>query len=551
MNNEQNSAIEELKRAAEEAEAFKRSNIFDYLDLMIQRLESDFIRPEDIKAIDNIRKQYKKLLTRSRIQKLIKANGNILDPESLDPEDRETSEALKAYHRRLINAKYTIGFSRYRNKPDQDIINELKTDIHFLIAKFYKENENADDLAADEWEDYLKACMFEPLSFCENIHAEELINLINSELEIKENWKPKKKTKQESILEMPNYSLVFTGDGYRHALSTFSTPEDKAFIVQIKENVFFPRDSRGNFIDPETNRLLTNIEKYKDNGKPVIVTPLLHNIFTIFKISFDELLKEEKKKINYSASIKFPAKEFVKNSIRGMNSSSGVSKSEIYKAIDEIKLFSHAIGIVQNGSNNKNNPDIFPLLNFGGYIASENTIEISAPYFMYLLKKSEDDSYITHKKRNGQISKIQKPQFSYDVLPTIAKARNDAAVQVVYRIVQLIATRGCDGDTWSKKAAHNKRTAPKIKLKTLIEECPNFNYEFETAPENRKSQVIQRVLSYAWEYLRKYTRLQERYKDIQLPDPNKKEDLPLKNDLNHVFYFRHHGLIEDESEKKD
>lgn len=539
MNNEQNSAIEELKRAVEEGEASKRSNYLNYLDLSTKQLESDFIRPEDIKAKDNIRKQYKKILTRSRIQKLIKA-GNILDPEGLDPEDRETSEALKAYHRELINAKYTIGFSRYRNKPDQDIINELKTDIHFLIAKFYKENENADDLAADEWEDYLKACMFEPLSFCENIHAEELINLINSELEIKENWKPKKKTGWSA----PAWALSPTMDGYTHALKTVNSPEDKVFLAELKENIVLITDEEGALKDPDKKEF--DLAPYKkDFGKPALNEAMLQNVYTVVKERFELLSYDEKMIVDPAANFKIPMKDFVKMIKRGPSGGrSGVSESDILSVVAEINRFKNFAGIIKYTDNyDRKKIGYYAVINTNYYNPETGMFSFSAPYLVFCLQEIEKKRTITHTDTKKKEKRIElKAVYSYELKPTYTNIKTAAAREIISYVCQLIPRRGLKGDTWNNPAH--------VSLRTLIAECPTLKYEYETASSARQSRTIQRALESAWKNLPKHTYLKEHYKDIQLPNPDDPNNIPTKKDLDHVFNFPHRGKIGEEDTDK-
>ena len=62
--------------------------------------------------------------------------------------------------------------------------------------------------------------------------------------------------------------------------------------------------------------------------------------------------------------------------------------------------------------------------------------------------------------------------------------------------------------------------------------------------------ILRRVFQKAYELLRTHTKLAEKYKNIQLPDPADKATLPTMDTLDLVLQFPHDGKIKKKGESK-
>lgn len=81
---------------------------------------------------------------------------------------------------------------------------------------------------------------------------------------------------------------------------------------------------------------------------------------------------------------------------------------------------------------------------------------------------------------------------------------------------------------------------PRIKASTIIERNPQLQQRLENS--SNKRQLLRNVFTKTWELLRTKTRLQEVYKNIQLPDPKDPANIPTVTTLEStVFSFPHDG----------
>jgi len=207
-----------------------------------------------------------------------------------------------------------------------------------------------------------------------------------------------------------------------------------------------------------------------------------------------------------------------------------LSKREINIVIEKAQSFHNIVGVLHEMRNGKPTQSLYPVLNFEGYNDKNNTIAFSSPYMNYLIRTIYNLSLRTDKAGKPKLKKsgdpLTLPSHSYLVDSSIAKERNKAAAENVIIIVTLIEQAGDN--------------IPRIKASTLIERNVQLAERLEEAANPRT--LLTRTFKKTWELLRTKTRLEEVYKDIQLPDPDDPAFMPTMKTLDStVFTFPHKG----------
>lgn len=179
-------------------------------------------------------------------------------------------------------------------------------------------------------------------------------------------------------------------------------------------------------------------------------------------------------------------------------------------------------------------PSIYPPLLFEGYNEAENTIELSSPYIdkLYSALMESRSKYISQNEA-GRKTQLYKPFFSYLIDSTIY-AKNTKLDKIAVRNVEIIVD-------FIERAGVGAHT-PSISIKTIIDR--NALLKQQLAESKNRTRDLQRAFERTYDYLRRYTHLQDKYKDIQLPEHPK--DTPGVRDYKtKVLVFRHKGLNKD------
>ena len=209
---------------------------------------------------------------------------------------------------------------------------------------------------------------------------------------------------------------------------------------------------------------------------------------------------------------------------------SNLNKKNIARIIEKTQSYHNVIGVLHGTRNGKPVQSLYPVLNFEGYNDKTNTISFSSPYMNYVIKTIYNLSIRKTKdgkkklKKNGDPLRL--PSHSYLIDSSIAKERNKAAVENVAIIITLIEQAGDN--------------IPRIKASTLIERNVQLAERLEAAKNPRS--LLKTTFTKTWELLKTKTRLQEAYKDIELPEPNDPAFMPTMKTLDKVvFTFPHKG----------
>lgn len=170
---------------------------------------------------------------------------------------------------------------------------------------------------------------------------------------------------------------------------------------------------------------------------------------------------------------------------------------------------------------------------FLSYDPEKNMLTLASPYLTNLIKEVYNASIVRDKKELPKMKKDGTPQLnpshSYLMKPSIGKNKNLAAAETVSIILQVIEQAG--------------NNTPHISLQTIVDRNEVLKTQLENAPAEYKSRILSRHFKKAWELLSAETFLEETYKEIKLPRPYNKEDIPTMKDYwkNRVYEFPHKG----------
>lgn len=210
-----------------------------------------------------------------------------------------------------------------------------------------------------------------------------------------------------------------------------------------------------------------------------------------------------------------------------------LNKRDTENLIAKLQSYHNIIGVLHQGKNVPGVPSRYPVLIFAGYNNDTKEIRFHSPYMSYVIETVYKASVV--KDRKGVAKKDNKGKllttaaYTFNEKGSLAKARNKTAAANVEIIVRLIAQCG-DNE-------------PHIKVRTLIERNELFSQRL--ASDKNPTKYLERVFVNTWEYLRKYTDLRDKYKNIQLPDPKNPKDIPSIKDFDRVFTFTHEGKISE------
>ena len=269
--------------------------------------------------------------------------------------------------------------------------------------------------------------------------------------------------------------------------------------------------------------------KTKENIEKINL-PFLQFLYTI-------LFKEWEKSIQDQANGKPgeipPVSKFYLPDIlkaRGISSNAGQTSIDAIK--NDISALHNVVGVLK--VKGYKNPSYYPVLLFEGYDTATNTISISSPYLLHVVKEIYSFSVRRTKDGEPRLRKDGTPQRiavnSYLIHSDITKERNKAAVQNVFLLVQSIENRGGE---------RGKLNEFSISAESLIERNPLLKYQLT---KKNPAQTLKRCFVKTWELLEAETDLKEKYINIKLPDPRNPADIPtLKGLSDHVIKITHYG----------
>lgn len=180
-------------------------------------------------------------------------------------------------------------------------------------------------------------------------------------------------------------------------------------------------------------------------------------------------------------------------------------------------------------------PSIYPPLLFEGYNEAEDKIGFSSPYMDSLYEQMGRHS-LKYQSTNdsGRTAELDKPALSYMIDSTLYTEKNKPAIRNVEIIVDTIERAGV-----GVRDVH-------LSIKTILERNALLREKLEES--RQKTQTLQRAFKRTFELLRTHTHLQDKYKELELPEHP--QDTPTAKDYKtKVLHFRHSGLNRDYKEE--
>lgn len=346
-------------------------------------------------------------------------------------------------------------------------------------------------------------------------------------IHIYEKHAPKYRTRakakeQGAITEAPNSLAIPTLSKYQYSMSLYQ--DGGAYLQPLSSTDGLKFKNGKMYFDGARMREVSEVElqnmKTKE-GIDDIDLPILRTFYSIILTQFEA---SGYKVLQDVLTMSVPTlAEFI-----GLQSN--LNKKDIGRVIEKTQSYHNIVGVVHGTRNGKPVQSLYPVLNFEGYNDKTNTISFSSPYMNYVIKtvynlslrKSKDGK--VKLKKNGEPLRLA--SHSYLIDSSIAKERNKAAVENVVILVTLIEQAGDN--------------IPRIKASTLIERNVQLAERLEAAKNPRS--LLKTTFTKTWELLRTKTRLQEAYKDIELPDPDDPAFMPTMKTLDKVvFTFPHKG----------
>ena len=315
---------------------------------------------------------------------------------------------------------------------------------------------------------------------------------------------------------------------FQSTLSMYRDRTSKAYLLALKDGamdvlkfqegrLFFSNGATSPVGEAELQNLVTKQEVDR------IDLPLLRTFYSILYKEFED---SKYRTIPQIITVYIPELS------QALGKDKRPTRAKVDSLIADVQKFHNIIGVVHDPNNPGRTPSRYPVLNFEGYNAKQNTISFSSPYMAHVLVTIAETATVKTDKgtkalnKNGTPKRL--PSHSFLIKNTIAKERNKAAVENVQIIVTLIEQAG-------NRPAH-------ISAKTLVEKNPILQSKLDKSAN--PSQELQRTFIKTFELLSSQTRLTEVYTDIRLPDPKDPTNIPGVTDLRAgkpVYTFRHKG----------
>lgn len=329
--------------------------------------------------------------------------------------------------------------------------------------------------------------------------------------------------------------LLITHPGYQYALLPYKN--NKAYIVDFDKQLKFTFDESGDpIIDlrtPEDYDAYTSTLNKEQIAANIADTDLLSTLAAAVLSSYCS---------NYGDRITVYFPNFAK--ALGVQIDGADSKNNHFDIWDKIKQLENIGGVLVE---DKSILRAFVML---GYNKEDNTLTFASPYLYRLM-----DILKQNPAKKSRIYKDDKPLWeiigtSFLVDNNIITARNKITAQLVKNLIAGVYQRGSKTEAAKnpgKQYADNKLIEYRISFRLLIERTPLLNEALRTTKPTGTTRILTRAFlgsNYAKsgitiieEYLKKYTRAFEYWKDLKIEIPT-----PSMKSLNDVIIISHHGI---------
>lgn len=353
-------------------------------------------------------------------------------------------------------------------------------------------------------------------------------------------YRTRSKAGEDVTRNLPTHVPTPTLTNYEYATSL--NREGNAYLIQIMMSMDKLEYKNGKLYfkgdlkvasEAELKKIAEISKKKKDNNNTDESNSKIESINLPFlRFYYGMLTKEYEISIEKNEDIPDVTTFYLPDLAEARGLGRNINEKTIQAIIDDISGFHNIAGIMHINRNGRIDENIFPVLVFMGYDAGKNTISISSPYLLRIVKGLYHASIKKDKNGKQKVSRggiVQRiPINSYLVKSEILKERNKTAVENVFLIVTGIEKAGGNG--------YN------IAAKTLIERNPQLKERLKSS--KNPSRVLRTCFKKTWELLSTMTDLKEKYKNIRLPNPNDPADIPTIGTLDKfVLVITHDGKI--------
>ena len=224
---------------------------------------------------------------------------------------------------------------------------------------------------------------------------------------------------------------------------------------------------------------------------------------------------------------------YVPDLLEHLNLKRNSDMKTIDKIINQMLSFNKVVGVLHSTFNGRPIKTYYAIFLLGEYHPETNTIVVWSPYLNFVVKnilqeaiKRDPNTKAPIFDKNGS-NYISMPSHSFLIKPSIFNEKNQAAIENVIIIIQIIEQAGDH--------------IANIKANTIIERNPAFQQRLNES--KNPNQLLKRVFKRTWELLIEQTHLLKVYKSIRLPNPKNPVNIPTLQNLNLVFTFPHEGKI--------
>lgn len=428
--------------------------------------------------------------------------------------DRPNDEELK---QATADLKEVLSSGSYDIKPLYDIIHSddnLRAEILQTFARYL------DYLKKNAPDEHTKALVY--IDACIEVKKQIYEEQIQGEPQRGKGLNRTRAKAGDVYKKIPQNLAVPTLPGYQHGLSLYQN--GNAYLQPLTSTDGLKFQNGLMYFAGEQMRRVSEVElqnmKTKE-GIENIDLALLRVFYSIILSAFEATgCKTLKPNITL----------FVPDLAEFLGLQRNLNKQDLARVISKTQQFHNIVGVMHETRNGKPTQSLYQVLNFESYDDKKNTITFSSPYMNHVIETVYNIAIRRDKKGAPRLKSNGEPMrlvsHSYLVKSEISKERNKTAVENVIIITTLIEQAG--------------ENVPRIKASTIIERNPQLQQRLKNSTNKR--QFLKRTFEKTWELLRTKTRLQEVYKNIQLPDPKDPASIPTVATLEStVFSFPHDG----------
>ena len=480
-------------------------------------------------------------LIKTEVPRLIAVNRVFAGDEPTEVERQEQAERAKKNQKEIIEA---IAFNeqQLKDRPDDEELKKATADLKEVLSSgsydikpLYDIIHSDDNLRAEilqtfaRYLDYLKKNALDEytkalayIDACIEVKKQIYEEKIQGEPQRKKDTYRTKAKAETAYKNIPDNLAVATFPGYQHSMSLYQN--GNAYLQPLTSTDGLKFQNGLMYFAGEQMRRVSEVElqnmKTKE-GIENIDLALLRVFYSIILSAFES---------TGCKTLKSNITLFVPDLAEFLGLQRNLNKQDLTRVISKTQQFHNIVGVMHETRNGKPTQSLYQVLNFESYDDKKNTITFSSPYMNHVIETVYNIAIRRDKKGAPRLKSNGEPMrlvsHSYLVKSEISKERNKTAVENVIIITTLIEQAG--------------ENVPRIKASTIIERNPQLQQRLENSTNKR--QFLKRTFEKTWELLRTKTRLQEVYKNIQLPDPKDPANIPTVATLEStVFSFPHDG----------